>query len=378
MHITSVRVTAVTAHRQYATLIGAARLDPIAHTLHDLSDFLLIEASTDTGLTGLGEISDIPEGMTLPDGQPVNATAVTTWLQQHVVGLDPYDLTELEQRLTTTHNGQLHKPGRLLLCAIDTLCYDLQGKHAGVPAYQLCGGAVRYEALVSYVAFIREPHLLRDEIAQQTAAGFTAFKLKVGLDPARDLAAMQVAREEAGPNASIKLDANGAWSVDEAIDILRQLERWHPAGIETPIKADNLEGMRRVREATGMPLLEHVSTQRYALAAIQAKAVDVFNVSCVGCGGIFRARHVLDLASAAGVECLLGSTVELGIGTAAQLHLAASSPAVTWPSDLVGPLVYTADVVAEPWQWRHGYLGVPTTPGIGVSLDPARVAHLAG
>ena len=134
--------------------------------------------------------------------------------------------------------------------------------------------------------------------------------------------------------------------------------------------------MRRVREATGLPLLEHVSTPAQAIRYAQARAVDVFNVSCVGCGGIFRAKKVLAVAEATGTPCLLGSTVELGIGTAAQLHLAASSPAVTWPSDLVGPLVYTSDVVMEPWRWRDGRLGVPTGVGLGVTLDPEAVDAL--
>src|SRR6185437_6514413 len=100
----------------------------------------------------------------------------------------------------------------LLLCAVDAALYDLMGKAAGLPAFQFCGGRVRAEVLVSYVAFIREPELLAEELAQQTARGFRAFKLKVGLDPDRDVAAMRVAREVTGDAASIKLDANGAWT----------------------------------------------------------------------------------------------------------------------------------------------------------------------
>lgn len=374
MRITDVQATAVRATRQYPTLIGAARRDPQTHTLHDRSDFILLEVHSDAGLVGLGEVSDIPEGMRLPDGQPVTAGGVAAWLRERLAGMDPWALELLPGRLAT----EGRRTPNLLLCAVDWACYDLTGKAAGVPAYQLLGGAVREAALVSYVAFIRDPESLREEIAQQVAAGFTAFKLKVGLDPERDVAALRVTREVAGDGASIKLDANGAWNADEAIAILRRMERFRPAGIETPIPPDDLASMRRVKESTGVPLLEHVSTPGRALAMAQAQAVDVFNVSCTGCGGIFRAKKVLAVAEAAGIPCLLGSTVELGIGTAGQAHLAVSSPAVTWPSDLVGPLVYRQDVVAGPWRWRGSSLEAPQGPGLGVTLDPAKVTAMGG
>lgn len=376
MRVVEVSATAVQAQRQYATLIGAARHDPATHRLHDRSNFILIELRTDDGLVGLGEVSDIPEGMRLPGGAALSAESLAGWLRERLTGLDPFALEAVPARLGVAGAGRGGGMS-LLLCAVDAALYDLMGKAAGQPAYQFCGGRARDAVLVSYVAFIREPELLAEELAQQTARGFRAFKLKVGLDPERDVAAMRVAREVAGDGASIKLDANGAWSADEAIAVLRRVERYHPVGVETPVRADDFASMRRVKEETGVPLLEHVSSPRYALDVVRAGAVDVFNVSCVGCGGIYRARKVLAVAEAAGIPCLLGSTVELGVGTAQQLHLAASSPAVTWPSDLIGPLLYTADVTAEAWRWRDGSLVVPDGPGLGVSLDPAAVAAMA-
>src|SRR5579859_8027946 len=372
MQIIKVTARAVRATRQYPTLIGAARLDPTTHKLTELSDFILLDVETDTGLVGLGEVSDIPEEMRLPDGRDVTPDTVASFLRERLIGVDPFALETLRERLTVRD-----RESRLLTCAVDSACYDIMGKATGLPAYQFCGGRVRDEVRVSYVAYIRDPDILAEEIQQQTARGFTAFKLKVGLDPDRDIAALRVTREVAGDSASIKLDANGAWTPDEAIELLRRAERYHPAGIETPTRPDDLAGMARVKQSTSIPLLEHVSSIRYALDVIQAGAVDVFNVSCVGCGGIFRAKKVLDLAEGAGIPCLLGSTVELGIGTAAQLHLAASSMAVTWPSDLIGPVLYTSDIVAEPWRWRAGHLGVPSGPGLGVTLDPERLQAMA-
>jgi muconate cycloisomerase len=192
-----------------------------------------------------------------------------------------------------------------------------------------------------------------------------------------DEARLRVMREIAGPDADIKLDPNAAWTVDEAVANIRRLEKYRPSGIESPVAYDDVAGKAAVRQRVGTPILEHVSDPTFALALVRGEAVDVFNVSTVSSGGIWAAKKVIAVAEAAGLPCLLGSTVELGVGTAAQLALAASSPAVTWPSDLIGPLLYTADVVAEPWRWQAGHLLLPDGPGLGVSLDPARVAALA-
>ena len=134
--------------------------------------------------------------------------------------------------------------------------------------------------------------------------------------------------------------------------------------------------MAQVRKAVGTPILEHVSTPEYALELVRHEAVDVFNVSTVGCGGIYRAKKVIALAEATGLEVLLGSTVELGVGTAAQLALAASSARVDWPSDLIGPLMYVDDVLVEPWEWQNGRLRVPSGAGMGVTLDSQKLQSL--
>ena len=93
-------------------------------------------------------------------------------------------------------------------------------------------------------------------------------------------------------------------------------------------------------------------------------------------GGIHRCKKILALAEAAGVDALLGSTVELGVGTAAQVHLGVSSGAICYPSDLIGPRMYTEDVVTRPFAYENGRLLPPEGPGLGVELDRDALEHL--
>lgn len=369
MKIVDLKVHPVAVSRAYATLTSGGqegRKDTDAAPV-ELSYFFILEVETDAGLVGIGEISDFAPGSRMADGSPMEPDNVAEKLRSLLIGRDPSDMERLSLEVHT---------GGLIDCAIDTACYDIMGKAYGTSATSLAGGRLRESIWVSWVAYIREPEAMVPEIEEKLAQGYNAFKFKVGRDIDMDEARIKLFREIGGYDLNLKLDANAAWDVNEAIAYLRRLEKYNLAGIETPIDKNDVSGMARVRKAVDTPILEHVGSQDYALELVRNDAVDVFNVSTVGCGGIFRAKKVIAVAEAAGLHALLGSTVELGVGTAAQLALAASSWRVDWPSDLIGPRMYTDDVLVEPWEWDDGYLRVPTGDGLGVTLDPAKLESL--
>jgi len=372
--IQQLSLTPVQTRRAYATTTAA--LHGEANTADgagvDASDFVILTVTDDEGFVGLGEVSDIPPASMhlVPQLQGL--------LESTLIGADPHDIESLTSGfdfpMDVRPDGTSYD---LVPAAVDAALVDLVGKRHGVSASHLHGGRCRERVEVSWVAFIRGLDELEGEIAAKLDEGFTAFKLKVGLDAKLDLARVRLVRELAGEDAHIKLDANSAWSVDEAVEVLRSFEPWQPDGIETPIAYRDVEGKAQVRARTGVPVIEHVHDLTFGIELLRADAIDAVNVSTVGAGGSWRARKVLALAEGAGLPCLLGSTVELGIGTAAQLHLAASSPSVTWPSDLVGPMLYESDVLATAHRWSNGFLDVPDGPGLGVELDEQQMAALA-
>ena len=143
-------------------------------------------------------------------------------------------------------------------------------------------------------------------------------------------------------------------------------------GLENPetVGADAAAALARVRRALPVPLIEHVGdfSDEFALALVKHRAVDVFNVIPVQTGSLHRAQRLLHLAAQAGIQAMLGSTVELGPGLAASLHLALAAAAVSVPSSLVSPGFLVDDVVEPQFKCRNGTLSVPQAPGLGIRL----------
>lgn len=354
----------VTVKRQYPTVISMQIRSEGIIPIED-SYFVIFEVVTDTGLRGIGEVSDIPED-TLPDLGRLKED-----LCRRLVGQSPWDVGSILGTLSFEEHESRTLGTRLYDCAVDMALYDLMGKAAGQPVYRLLGGARRNSVELSAVIYIRDPALVAEEVRERRAQGFRHFKLKVGLGFDHDEASLAAVREAAGPEALIKIDPNGAWTVDEAIRFLGRIEKYRVAGVETPIPARDLAGKVAIKQEVGTPILEHVGDPEFALDCLRAGAVDVFNLALCSCGGIYRTTQVAAIAAAAGASCLLGSTLELWPGTAAQAHFGRACAVLDYPSDLVGPLMYQSDVVAPGWRYDNGALACPDRPGLGIELDYA-------
>lgn len=372
MKIVDVNLFSFQAKREYKTMTAA--LGGVANYEGGVesSDFVIIEILTDQNITGYGEISDIPETLKMPSGNKFSIEELKKYLCNLLIGKDPFDIENILQPFPVEPMTDLRPDGTvydIVANGIDNALLDLISKYVKKPVYSLLGGKKKDEVWVSWVAFIREIKYLEEEISEKVAEGFDAFKLKVGINPKEDEERLRIIRSVAGEKAIIKLDANSGWTLDEAVENLKNLEKYNPAGIETPIPYLDIEGKARLKKEIGIPIIEHVHTAEFAIDLIKNNAVDVFNISTVGAGGILKARRILSIAEAAGIPCLLGSTVEVGLGTAAQLHLASTSTQITWPSDLVGPKMYVNDVIQTPHTWKGNKLQVPQSIGLGVEIS---------
>ena len=391
MEIIAVHVCAVALRRIYKTRAAPAGGHGEGK---EASRYLLLELETDTGLRGLGEVSDLEAAWNTPSPE-----GLQDQLGQALLGTDPRQRQSTwEQACQALPPGMHPELQRLIAAAVDMALLDLEGKAFGVPASALLGGCCRSHLPISWVAYIRGADLLEDEIQLKVREGFTAFKLKVGEDCALDCARVRTLRRLAGPKAHLKVDASGQWEEQEAIDHIRQLAELGVDAVETPLQAasrslakDHPEkvnqdpdpvaaALARVRAAVPIPLIEHVADfdDGFSLALLQHRGVDIFNIVPGQAGSLRRAQRLIHLAEAGGVRVLLGSTVELGPGTAAALHLGLASPAVSLPSDLVGPGLLEADVVRPRIRYASGRLQAPRAPGLGVTLDPELVEKYRG
>ena len=364
MKITGLEIHPVAVSRIHHTTVGHGREMeiPDADAAPTVSQFAVLELETDEGITGLGEWSDIPGVWEMGE--------IEGRLTGKLVGCDPFAMEVILGGLDEDRSTS---------CAVDGALFDIKGKALGVPVYQLMGGRARERVEVSWVVYVRTEDLIGEEIARMRERGFGAFKLKVGSRIEHDDACVRIIRETAGPEAQIKLDASGVWAPDEAVENVRRLAQYDLQGVESPVRGRGAEDLARVRQQVEVPIIEHVWERwDYVMELVNCQSVDIVNLFPEGCGGLLRCKKILAVVEAAGMEALLGSTVELGIGTAGQVHLGISSPGIAYPSDLIGPAMYRDDVIADPFTYVDGGLLAPESPGLGVELDRERLDQLRG
>lgn len=386
MQIRDIHIHSVAVPRVYNTRVAPAGGDLGGK---DYSRYYLLELETTTGLIGLGEVSDLEQAWAAPSTTTLRATLLTA-----LADADPLQRLPTWERIDEALPAEYHPEFRhLVSSAVDVALLDLAGKHYNAPAHALLGGQYRDALPISWVAYIRSAAELAGEIQQKVDIGFTAFKLKVGADFELDCERIRVFRRIAGPDAYLKADASGAWDEAEAIERICTLAALGVDAVETPLQCisrtvakDHPEqvnadpdaaaaALARVRAAVPADIIEHVADfdDAFALALLRHKAVDVFNIVPVQAGSLHRAQRLIQIAESGGVPVLLGSTVELGIGTAAALHLGIAAKAVTIASDLVGPGLLADDVVAPRLAYQQGHLRAPQGLGLGVDLVPTLV-----
>ncbi len=252
--------------------------------------------------------------------------------------------------------------------------WDIAGKALGVPVYQLLGGKVRDVIPTKMmIGAFDIPHV-RDLAERFLGWGVRCLKVKVGLDLPGDLARVSAVRDVAGPDIPITIDANCGWNVTTARIALDQLRRFNILIAEQPIPPGDTEAMASLRVAGGPPIMadESVFTLADAWNVLRAHAADVISVYPGKNGGIAASMEIAHVAEAAGVPCHIGSNLELGIGSAAMLHLACAIKNIdseTYPADILGPHYHESDLLAEPLTLPFDGATVPDGPGLGVELS---------
>jgi muconate cycloisomerase len=214
---------------------------------------------------------------------------------------------------------------------------------------------------------------------QMRAIGLSNIKVKVGFDD--DVTRVARVREALGPEASLRLDANGAWSFERAVEVLTAVAHLGIAAVEQPLPRGPVADLARLRRAMPVPIMvdESLVTQADAEELIAAGAIDFFNVRISKCGGLARSRALASAALAAGLGIQVGSQVgETAILSAAGRHLAAALPAVAFVEGSFGTLLLAEDVSVESVRFgRRGEAPILTGPGLGIRVVEERLRRRA-
>jgi L-alanine-DL-glutamate epimerase-like enolase superfamily enzyme len=204
--------------------------------------------------------------------------------------------------------------------------------------------------------------------------GVRTFKLKVGRDPALDVAAVRAVRE-ALPDANVYVDANRGWSYEDAVRAGDQLADLGVRAIEEPISVDDRAGRRRLAERWSVPLGgdESCISLAHVDRALDEGAVGVVSVKTARTG-FTESRRILDLCLARSVPIVVGSQYEGAIGATATIAFAAAFAATAGqPAEITNFLDLADDLVVAGPQIRDGRAAVPAAPGLGIEIDEERL-----
>ncbi len=338
---------------------------------HSVSPFLLVEVRTDEGVSGLGEVSCTPRWS--GEDQVTAAYFINTILAPLLMGKDPRDV---EQSTLLMRRALFGHP--FTKAALEMALWDILGKAAGLPLYRLLGGPVREFVSTKWSISGTNPMAAARIAGWAVEQGFRTMKVKVGIDADGDIERVRAVRDAIGPEIRLGIDANGAWSPRMAIRMIERLKEFDIYFAEQPVPPDNIGWLAEVRRATGIPIVadESVYTPQDALSIVRNEAADALSIYVGKSSGIGPARKIAAIAESAMLGCTIGSNLEMGVGSAAMIHLAMATPGVTaedFPCDIIGPFFYEDDLLTEPLLITGGTARPPERPGLGVELDADKV-----
>jgi L-alanine-DL-glutamate epimerase-like enolase superfamily enzyme len=339
---------------------------------HSLSPFLLVKIHTDDGIVGLGEASCTPRWS--GEDQFTAQYFISQYFAPLLIGQDPTKIDEVCRLIMPTVAGNPFTKS-----AIEMALWDIAGKAAGKPVYELLGGKVRESVPIKWSISGREPDQAAEIARWAIGKGFSSMKVKVGIDPDGDVARLKSVREAVGSKTHLGVDANGGWkTADAALPVIRRLAEHDLYFVEQPVLAGDHHGMAHVRAQAKVAIVadESVYTIEDAKNLAQIEAADVFSIYVGKAGGISNARDIARYAESVGLSCAIGSNLEMGIGSAAMIHLALATTGINaeaYPCDIIGPLFYEDDVLIEPLSISNGQARATDKPGLGIALDDAKV-----
>jgi len=303
--------------------------------------------------------------------------AIKNYLGPAVLGMNPFALREIHDKM-----DQALVKNTAAKAAIDTACWDLVGKATGETVYTLLGGDFNSEILEVPEIVIGS---LEEDVKfceEEVAKGVRSLKIKVGESPERDVERVKRIREAVGDDVEIRLDANQGWrNYLTALKATRCVEKYDISLLEQPLPAVDLKACARLRKATHVPIMldESVHGVNDALSAIEHEACDVISVKTMKAGGLLRIKEVVELCSANGIPCHMGTSWEAEIGWAANLSLIRGLPGIKlWdaysPTEIYwGNTASIGSRIESHLERGLSKVKLPDGPGLGVTIDESMI-----
>jgi muconate cycloisomerase len=346
-----------------------------AQGVREAGSVVLVEVESDTGLVGIGESCGSPSTPAVE--------SILRAVSGSFIGASPFDAAALLARAYQAYfdaaGATTPRFANRVFAGLEMALWDLMGKALDTPVHQLLGGALRSD--VGYFACLQgeTAEALAKDAAEAVAEGAPVIYLKIGRGEALDLRIVAAVREAIG-QARLRLDANEAWDPLTAIRMIRKLERFEPEFVEQPTPSGSIAALAHVKRSVGIPIAadQCVYTPNDVYEVCRQQAADLIVLGLHETGGVAALRKAAAIAEAAGLNICLHGVFESGITTCASYQAALTLPNLDDGNQIMWQLL-ARDIVESPSLAPiAGKLSLPPAPGLGFSLDPARVKASTG
>lgn len=323
-------------------------------------EHLLVRVRTDEGITGVAEAT--PRPTVYGESQASILYAIRNWFSPMLIGLNPIHTEKIWDKLDTIHWNPTAKG------AIDLAIYDAVAQSRNLPLWEMLGGFTDRLPVSGCLSIAPIPEMVK-EAEEMRGMGIKAFKVKVGVDPQKDIQIIKALRENFGPEVLIYADGNCAYTTSTAIRTIQKMEEYGLEFMEEPIPRWDWKGRMKIARAISIPLMgdECVTTQEVA-REIDLGAIGIISIKTTRTGYTLS-QKIVHLAEMAGISCLMGTQGETDIGALASVHFGAAQRYMPYPSENSFFLYLKDNLLQEPIQFKGGTIVLPGRPGNGVMID---------
>ena len=345
----------------------------VEHKASSTQDACLIKIYTDEGIVGIGEVNSSPHVAKAVVEAPLSSSA-TTGLGRLLIGMNPLDIEVINEKM---YQESFYYGRRAVVAhtigGIDIALWDIAGKYYKQPIYQLLGGAF-HKRIRAYASdlFGADGKATREKAKRWVAQGFTAVKFgwdRMGESEKLDLELVEGARLGAGDENDVLIDAGCCWDTRTARTRSRQFELYHPLWLEEPLRQDNLDGYRELRQVSNIPIAAGEGEAGiYAWRDfIERGCIDIAQIDLAR-NGFTVSKKIADMAESRGLR-VVNHFYSTMINLAAGLHWLATRRTAFIFEYCVEETPIRTQLTQQDIKSVDGFVTVPEEPGLGVELN---------
>ena len=357
MKIANIRTAVLKAPLKNPFITSLRRVD----ALEDL--VVIIEC--DNGSVGYGEGAPTP----VITGETMGSMIATIeYIKPHLIGLE---IEDFETILKSVHS--LIIKNTTAKSALEIALYDLKAKSFNQPLYEMLGGTKTKFKTDITISMGEIDKMISDSL-NAVNLGYDTLKIKIGDNPQKDIARIIAINNALDDTVTLRLDANQGWTAEESVELLHALEKRDIIAefIEQPVAADDIAGLKYIKERVQTPLLadESIFSLKDARSLLEMQAIDYVNIKLAKTAGITESLKLADLSAEFGVKCMIGCMLEGPISVAAGVHVASAKADIISMLDLDAVSLLASNPVQTNIIFNESHIELSEDSGLGVSYTP--------